>query len=144
MVAIMLDLLNPAPGDRILEIGTGCGYHAAVTAEVVGPENVCTVEYYDNLASQARETFSDLGYDAISVRVGDGREGWAQHAPYDGAYLTCAGATFPPAVLEQTRPGGVVLGPLGEDRQQLIRGIVGADDLRERESHGAVRFVPLQ
>jgi protein-L-isoaspartate(D-aspartate) O-methyltransferase len=144
MVAIMVELLDAKSGDRILEIGTGCGYHAAVAAEVVGPENVFTVEYHDGLAERARETLSELGYGAISVRVGDGREGWPENAPYDGAYLTCAGASFPPAVLEQVRLGGVVLGPIDEGRQRLIRGVVGEDGLREREQHGYVRFVPLQ
>jgi protein-L-isoaspartate(D-aspartate) O-methyltransferase len=144
MVAIMLDLLDPDPGDRLLEIGTGCGYHAAVTAEIVGPEHVFSVEYHDQLASRARETLAELGYGTISVRTGDGRDGWDQHAPYDGAYLTCAGASIPPAILAQTRRGGVVIAPIGDDRQHLIRGIVGKDDLRERDSHGSVRFVPLQ
>ena len=144
MVAIMADLLDPDPGDRILEVGTGCGYHAAVTAELVGPENVWTVEYHEDLAERAREILDELGYGAISVRAGDGREGWPEHAPYDGAYLTCAGSSFPSAVVEQIRSGGVVLGPIGDGRQRLIRGVVGEDELAERESHGYVRFVPLQ
>ncbi|MXR52459.1 protein-L-isoaspartate(D-aspartate) O-methyltransferase [Halovenus sp. WSH3] len=144
MVGVMLDLLAPDPGDRILEIGTGCGYHAAVTAEVVGPEEVFSVEYYDDLAARARETLDRLGYGEISVRAGDGRDGWADHAPYDAAYLTCAGESFPPALVEQVRPGGVVLGPIDDGRQRLVRGVVGEDGLRDREGHGYVRFVPLQ
>ena len=144
MVAIMADLLDPDPGDRILEVGTGCGYHAAVTAELVGPENVWTVEYHGDLAERARKIRDELGYGAISVRAGDGHDGWPEHAPYDGAYLTCAGSSLPSAVVEQIRSGGVVLGPIGDGRQRLIRGVVGEDELAEREPHGYVRFVPLQ
>ena len=90
MVAIMTDALALDRGERVLEVGTGCGYHAAVTAEVVGAENVYSVEYSDRLAETARETLGELGYDDVSVRVGDGRDGWAEHSPYDAAYLTCA------------------------------------------------------
>lgn len=144
MVAIMVDLLAPDPGDRVLEIGTGCGYHAAVTAELVGPDNVFSVEYHEDLAAQARETLDELGYGAISIRSGDGKEGWLEHAPYDCAYLTCAGSSFPSPVVEQIRSGGIVLGPIADGRQRLIRGVVGEDELDEREPHGYVRFVPLQ
>ena len=92
MVAVMVDLLDLDPGERVLEIGTGCGYHAAVTAEVVGAENVYTVEYHESLARQARERLARLGYGDISIRVGDGNRGWPDHALYDAAYLTAAPA----------------------------------------------------
>jgi protein-L-isoaspartate(D-aspartate) O-methyltransferase len=144
MVAIMTDLLGVSEGDRVLEIGTGCGYHAAVTAAVVGPENVYSVEYHDELAQRARETLDATGYGAVSVRAGDGRQGWPEHAPYDAAYLTCAASEFPEAVVEQVRPGGVVLGPLGDGSQVLVRGIKQSDGSLDRETHGHVRFVPLQ
>jgi len=144
MVAVMVELLDAEPGDRILEIGTGCGYHAAVIAEVVGPENVFTIEYHDDLAEQARDTLDELGYDTISVRTGDGRDGWAEHAPYDAAYLTCAGTSFPSAIVDHVEAGGTVLGPIDDGRQRLIRAVVGEGTLREREPHGYVRFVPLQ
>lgn len=144
MVAIMTELLALSEGDRVLEIGTGCGYHAAVTAEVVGPENVYSVEYHDDLAAQARETLAETGYGEISVRAGDGKQGWAEHAPYDRAYLTCAAPDFPPAVVDQVRSGGIVLGPIDGGRQELIRATVQEDGSLDRESHGPVRFVPLQ
>jgi protein-L-isoaspartate(D-aspartate) O-methyltransferase len=144
MVAIMTDLLGVSEGDRVLEIGTGCGYHAAVTAAVVGPENVYSVEYHDELAQRARETLDATGYGAVSVRAGDGRQGWPEHALYDAAYLTCAASEFPEAVVEQVRPGGVVLGPLGDGSQVLVRGIKQSDGSLDRETHGHVRFVPLQ
>lgn len=143
MVAVMTDLLALDAGDRVLEIGTGCGYHAAVTAEVVGPDNVKSVEYHDSLAETARERFARLGY-AVDVRVGDGHDGWADHAPYDAAYLTCASPELPDSVVEQVRPGGRLVAPLGRHRQTLVRATKRADGRLDREEHGGVRFVPMQ
>ncbi|QLH80183.1 protein-L-isoaspartate(D-aspartate) O-methyltransferase [Halosimplex pelagicum] len=144
MVAIMADLLDPAPGDDVLEVGTGCGYHAAVTAELVGAEHVFSVEYHDSLADEARERLDRLGYGEVSVRAGDGKDGWADHAPYDRAYLTCAGPELPEAVVEQVRPGGYLLAPIGDRRQTLVRARRRADGSLERDEHGGVRFVELQ
>jgi protein-L-isoaspartate(D-aspartate) O-methyltransferase len=144
MVAIMTDLLELDPGHAVLEIGTGCGYHAAVTAEVVGPERVYSVEYHDRLAQRARERLAATGYGAVSVRSGDGREGWPEHAPYDRAYLTCAASSFPSAVVDQVRPGGLVLAPLGNGGQVLARARKREDGSLKREHHGRVRFVPMQ
>ena len=144
MVAIMADLLELDPGDDVLEIGTGCGYHAAVTAELVGDEGVYSVEYHDSLAREAHERLVDLGYGDVSVRAGDGREGWPDHAPYDRAYLTCAAAELPEAVVEQVRPGGYVLAPVGTGRQTLVRARRRADGSLDRETHGGVRFVRMQ
>ncbi|WP_435117466.1 protein-L-isoaspartate(D-aspartate) O-methyltransferase [Halolamina sp. C58] len=143
MVVVMVDRLRLEPGDQVLEIGTGCGYHAAVTAEVVGEENVFSVEYVPELADRARETFDRLGYD-IAVRTGDGHEGWPEHAPYDAAYLTCAAEAVPSAVVEQVRPGGRVLAPVGSARQELVRLTVREDGRTERETFGGVRFVRMQ
>jgi protein-L-isoaspartate(D-aspartate) O-methyltransferase len=141
MVAIMADLLDVVPGDRVLEIGTGCGYHAAVTAEL-GAE-VYSVEYHDDLAASARERLAALGYD-VAVRAGDGREGWPEQAPYDACYLTCAAPAVPDALFAQVRPGGVLLAPVGKHSQRLVRFVVGEDgEVRERTDHGGVRFVPL-
>ncbi|WP_135829650.1 protein-L-isoaspartate(D-aspartate) O-methyltransferase [Halorussus halobius] len=148
MVAMMVDLLDLDPGERVLEVGTGCGYHAAATAEVVGAENVYSVEYHDSLAASARERLADLGYGDVSVRVGDGREGWPEPAPYDAAYLTCAARAFPEAVVEQVRPAGRLLAPLETgDRprsQRLVFARRRADGSLDREPHGRVRFVPMQ
>ena len=144
MVAIMTDLLDLREVDRVLEVGTGCGYHAAVTAEAAEAETVYSVEYYDPLAHRARETLAEAGYGEVSVRVGDGKQGWPEHAPYDRAYLTCAAEDFPAAVVEQVRTGGVVLAPIGTSRQVLVRARKRADGSLDRERHGHVRFVPLQ
>ena len=140
MVAIMCNLLALSPDDRVLEIGTGCGYHAAVTAELC--TEVYSVEYHGRLARATRERLANLGYD-IRVRTGDGREGWPEHAPYDACYLTCAAEEVPDALFEQVRPGGVLLAPVGDRVQQLVRFVVGESGVRERSEHGGVRFVPL-
>ncbi|MFB6074327.1 MAG: protein-L-isoaspartate(D-aspartate) O-methyltransferase [Haloarculaceae archaeon] len=144
MVAVMADLLDLAPGDAVLEVGTGCGYHAAVTADIVGAEHVHSVEYRERLAERARETLAGTGDGAVSVRVGDGREGWPEHAPYDRAYLTCAAEQFPPAVVEQVRLGGLLVAPIGDRRQVLVRARRRADGSLDRERHGGVRFVEMQ
>ncbi|MFB6302538.1 MAG: protein-L-isoaspartate(D-aspartate) O-methyltransferase [Haloferacaceae archaeon] len=144
MVAIMTDALALDPGDRVLEIGTGCGYHAAVTAEAVGEAGaVYSVEYESELAAEARERFDCLGYD-VDVRVGDGHEGWPEHAPYDAAYLTCAPSAVPDAIVEQVHPGGRVLAPVGTARQRLVRLTRRADGSVAEEDLGGVRFVTMQ
>ncbi|WP_435180284.1 protein-L-isoaspartate(D-aspartate) O-methyltransferase [Halorussus sp. AFM4] len=149
MVAAMVDMLDLDAGEAVLEIGTGCGYHAAVTAEVVGPEHVYSVEYHESLAREARDRLDRLGYGGVSVRVGDGRRGWADHAPYDAAYLTAAPADFPPAVVEQVRPEGRLLAPLDATGgpaagQRLVFARRRADGSLDREPRGRVRFVPMQ
>jgi protein-L-isoaspartate(D-aspartate) O-methyltransferase len=143
MVAMMTDLLAPDAGDRVLEIGTGCGYHAAVTSEVVDPGTVYSVEVEPELARTARGRLDRLGYD-VRVRVGDGFAGWPEHAPYDGAYLTCAPESVPDAVVEQVRPGGRIVAPVGRGRQRLVRLTRRADGGVDSETHGAVRFVPMR
>ncbi|PSQ08707.1 protein-L-isoaspartate O-methyltransferase [Halobacteriales archaeon QS_5_70_15] len=142
MVGVMCDRLALETGERILEVGTGCGYHAAVTAEIVGPGNVYTVEYHEDLAREAEVRLDRLGYD-VHVRAGDGREGWPEAAPFDAAYLTCAAPEFPRKVVEQVRPGGRLLAPMGRNRQTLVSAWKRADGSLDREEHGAVRFVPL-
>ncbi|WP_286667814.1 protein-L-isoaspartate(D-aspartate) O-methyltransferase [Haloglomus salinum] len=142
MVAVMAELLDVDAGDRVLEIGTGCGYHAAVTAEL-GAE-VYSIEFEPRLAREARERLDRLGYD-VRVREGDGHEGWPEHAPYDAAYLTCAAGEFPEAVVEQVRPGGTLLAPLSDGvGQTLVEATPRADGSLDRESHGGVRFVEMR
>lgn len=143
MVGLMCDILAADSGDAILEIGTGCGYHAAVTAEIVGPENVHTVEYVESLAETARERFERLGYSEIHVRTGNGWNGWPEHAPYDGAYLTCGAPELPERVVEQLRSGGRIVAPIGTTRQTLLEAVRTESGL-DRRTHGGVRFVPMQ
>ncbi|AGB36073.1 protein-L-isoaspartate(D-aspartate) O-methyltransferase [Natronococcus occultus] len=144
MVAIMADTLALDPGADVLEIGTGCGYHAAVTAEIVGADHVYSVEYGTELAEDARERLAETGYGDVSVRVGDGREGWAEHAPYDAAYFTCATPELPDPVVEQVRPDGRLLAPIGTGFQTLVLAEKRADGSLERTEHGGVRFVRMR
>jgi protein-L-isoaspartate(D-aspartate) O-methyltransferase len=145
MVAIICDLLDADPGDDVLEVGTGCGYHVAVTAELVAPGTVYTVEYVPELAQDAPARLDRLGYDNVVVHEGDGHEGWPEHAPYDAAYLTAAPAAVPDPVIEQVRPGGRVVAPVGRRGrgQELVALDVGEDGV-ERHEEGAVRFVPMR
>jgi len=144
MVAVMTDLLEVGAGDRVFEVGTGCGYHAAVVAEIVGPGNLYTAEYVPELADAARERLANLGYD-ITVRTGDGRTAYSDEQPFDAAYLTCAASDgVPEAVIERVRTGGRVIAPIGDrDAQRLVRLTARADGI-DREDHGGVRFVPMQ
>ncbi|MFB6072030.1 MAG: protein-L-isoaspartate(D-aspartate) O-methyltransferase [Halobacterium sp.] len=144
MVAIMASELDLRDGEAVLEVGAGCGYHAAVTAELVGAAHVYSVEYVAELAERARETLADAGYGGVSIRVGDGHEGWAEHAPYDAAYLTCAAPEFPDAVVDQVRAGGRLLAPIGERRQRLVLAEKTDDGSLDRSDEGAVRFVRMQ
>ncbi|MFW6152889.1 MAG: protein-L-isoaspartate(D-aspartate) O-methyltransferase [Halobacteriota archaeon] len=144
MVATMVDLLALESDDRVLEIGTGCGYHAAVTAEVVGASNVYSIEVSPPLAEEARERLTTLGYGDISIALGDGSEGWPEEAPFDAIYLTCATPSIPDALLEQVRPGGRLLAPVGSYRQELVRITIDTDGTCHREHHGGVRFVPMR
>ena len=149
MVAMICSLIEAGAGDDVLEVGTGCGYHAAVTAELVAPGRVSSVEYDPDLADGARERLDRLGYDAVRVRAGDGRGGWPDHAPYDAAYLACATPAVPDAVVEQVREGGVVVAPVESDGgpfrggQRLVRLRVRPDGV-DREDHGEVRFVRMR
>lgn len=115
--ALMLDLLEIEDGSRVLEVGTGLGYQAAVMAEMGA--KVFTIDVVEEFAEAAQERFAALGYQ-IEVRVGDGSRGWAEHAPYDRILVTAAAAEPPPALIEQLGLGGRMVVPLGsEDVQQL-------------------------
>lgn len=144
MVAIMAEELDLETGERVLEIGTGCGYHAAVTAELVGSETVYSVEYYEQLAREARDRLDRLGYEDISIRVGDGREGWADRAPFDAVYFTCAAADFPDPVVDQVRVGGQLLAPIGTRSQWLVSARKQPDGSLDRDRLSRVRFVQMK
>ncbi|HEU4704474.1 MAG TPA: protein-L-isoaspartate(D-aspartate) O-methyltransferase [Sphingomicrobium sp.] len=115
--ALMLDLLGIEPGARLLEVGTGLGYQAAVMADMGA--QVWSVEVVEEFAEAASDRFAALGYD-VEVRVGDGSRGWADHAPFDSVLVTAAAESPPQALVEQLRPGGRMVIPLGgKDIQQL-------------------------
>ena len=140
IVAYMTEALELAPGDRVLEIGTGSGYQTAVLAEIA--REVYTVETIGSLAARARRLLDELGYDNISYRVGDGSEGWPERAPYDAIIVTAAPETLPPALAGQLAEGGRLVAPVGRGIQRLV--LVRARG-GETTTHDLldVRFVPM-
>jgi protein-L-isoaspartate(D-aspartate) O-methyltransferase len=145
MVGFMTQALELQTTDKVLEIGSGSGYQAAILAELAS--EVFTVEIRAPLARQAEATLARLGYRRIQIKVGDGYHGWAEHAPYDAIIATCASERIPPALIEQLRPGGrltIPLGPGSDDLggQELIVARKTSAGLRE-ETRMPVRFVPM-
>jgi len=143
IVAIMTELLSLSAADTVLEIGTGCGYQAAVIARLA--RAVYSVEVVPDLAAATRTRLTRLGVDNVSVHVGDGRLGWPEHAPYDGVIVTAAGGEIPPALIEQLGPGGRLVAPVGDDRwsQRLVRLTKSADGTVAQRDMLPVAFVPL-
>jgi protein-L-isoaspartate(D-aspartate) O-methyltransferase len=144
MVAAMSELLALSPGDRVLEIGTGSGYQAAVLAELVKPAGeVFTIERLPELSDTARWVLHELGYDHVRFRVGDGSLGWAEFAPYNAVILTAGGPDVPPALIEQLAEGGRFVGPVGPpDVQTLVRWTRRGGEIL-KENLFDCRFVPL-
>jgi protein-L-isoaspartate(D-aspartate) O-methyltransferase len=141
IVALMTATAGLSPGSRVLEVGTGSGYQAAVLAEIV--ERVCTVEIRPSLYRSARERLARLRYSNVECRLGDGHLGWAEFAPFDAILVTAAPPhDVPPALIEQLAHGGRLVVPVGERDQQLIRLDKHAGGVARR-TVTAVRFVPL-
>lgn len=120
IVALMTDLLAPGNDSELLEIGTGSGYHTAVLAGLA--RRVYTMELIVPLAEQARTRLARLGYKNIEINIGNGYFGWAAHAPYDGILLTAAVPEVPGQIIEQLKPGGRLVAPVGlpGDKQELL------------------------
>lgn len=143
IVALMTDLLEPEPGDVVLEVGTGSGYQAAILSGLVG--HVYTIEIIEALAEQGSDRLQELGYDNVTTRLGDGYFGWEEHAPFDGIIVTAAATHVPPPLIAQLKAGGRMVIPVGGRfaTQWLL--------LIEKEDDGSVvtrqvtpvRFVPL-
>jgi protein-L-isoaspartate(D-aspartate) O-methyltransferase len=140
IVAFMSQALDLQPDDRVLEIGTGSGYQAAVLAGLVA--EVYTIEIVEPLGLAARETLEALGCENVHVRIGDGYAGWPTAAPFDKIMLTAAPAEVPMPLLEQMAVGGLLVAPVGELRQELVLIRRHAQGW-ERESLIGVRFVPM-
>jgi protein-L-isoaspartate(D-aspartate) O-methyltransferase len=140
--ALMIDLLDLKPGERVLEVGTGLGYQAAVMAELGA--DVFSVEVVEEFAEAAAVRFAALGT-AVQVRVGDGSRGWAEHAPFAAMLVTAAADEVPPALLRQLAEGGRMVLPLGSgEAQQLTVLRKGADGASEQRSVMPVRFTRLE
>jgi protein-L-isoaspartate(D-aspartate) O-methyltransferase len=140
IVAYMTEALEPAPKARVLEVGTGSGYQAAVLGELVA--EVYTVEIVPELARRAAMVLRDLGYSNVHVRDGDGYAGWTEHAPFDAVIVTAAPDHIPKPLVDQLAMGGRLVVPVGTVEQYLLVLTRTADGLRE-ESRLPVRFVPL-
>lgn len=139
IVALMTELAALKPGDRVLEVGTGSGYQAAVLAEL-GAE-VFSIEIIEPLAAQAEETLERLGY-TVRVRAGDGYQGWPEQAPFDAVIVTAAPPEVPEPLRQQLRQGGRLIIPVGTHFQELRRITRTASGFRE-DSILPVRFVPM-
>lgn len=143
IVALMSQMLELEAGERVLEIGTGSGYQAAVLSELT--PHVFTIEIVEALGQQARRRFDTLGYSTIQTRIGDGYQGWPEHAPFDAIILTAAPPSIPQPLLRQLAPGGVLVAPLGRagQVQMLTKVVKNADGQIERTQQIPVRFVPM-
>lgn len=143
IVAVMTDLLKPARGQRVLEIGTGSGYQAAVLAELV--DRVYTIEIIEPLARSARERLARLGYGNVEARTGDGYYGWEEQAPFDGIVVTAAAGHVPPPLIRQLKPGGRMVIPVGSrfTVQYLVVVEKTADGAVTTRQLLPVAFVPL-
>jgi protein-L-isoaspartate(D-aspartate) O-methyltransferase len=143
IVALMTELLAPAKKHRVLEIGAGSGYQAAILGQLAA--EVYTVEIVPELARSAAKTLHDLGYANITVRQGDGYRGWPERAPFDGIIVTAAPPEVPAALITQLSRGGRLVAPIGSQwMQELIVIEKKADGTISRQSVGAVRFVPMK
>ncbi|WP_456441179.1 protein-L-isoaspartate(D-aspartate) O-methyltransferase [Caldithrix abyssi] len=140
IVAFMTEQLHLKPTDRVLEIGTGSGYQAAVLAEIV--DSVYTIEIVPELARIARERLQELGYDNVQVKQGDGYNGWPEKAPFDAIIVTAAPPNIPPPLLEQLKIGGVMVLPVGEYVQELVV-VQKSDEGISMRNVLPVRFVPM-
>ncbi|MFP3909190.1 MAG: protein-L-isoaspartate O-methyltransferase [Halobacteriota archaeon] len=144
MVAIMCNLLDLQKGDKVLEVGGGRGYHAAVVAEIVGKEGkVIAMEIKSELARISQETLENLGYYNVRVITGDGSKGYPPESPFDKIYVTASAPEIPEPLMEQLKPGGKMVIPIGEYMQYLY--VVEKDDQGNinKRNWGGVRFVPL-
>jgi protein-L-isoaspartate(D-aspartate) O-methyltransferase len=143
IVALMSELLDVQPGHRVLEIGTGLGYHAAILTRLAGP--LCSVELIPELARGAERRLRRLAYAEVAIKVGNGRLGWPERGPFDRIIVTAAPDLIPPALLQQLAPGGRMVIPCGiPDRQALV--LVERDEAGRTTTREvlAVRFAELE
>ena len=143
IVALSADLIAPQRGHTVLEIGTGSGYQAAILAEIV--QQVYTIEIVEALGRGAEARLREMGYRNVEVRIGDGYAGWPEKAPFDGIVVTAAAPRVPQTLIDQLKPGGRLVIPVGErwEVQQLLLITKKADGTTERRNVLPVRFVPL-
>lgn len=141
VVAFMTEKLGPNPSDRVLEIGTGSGYQAAVLAEIV--KEVYSIEIVEALATRAAADLKRVGYTNVFVRAGDGYKGWPEAAPFDAIIVTCAPERIPPELQQQLKEGGRMIIPVGSAGDQQLILLVKADGKVTTKAVLPVRFVPM-
>ncbi len=141
VVAFMTEQLDPQPGDRVLEVGTGSGYQAAVLSGLV--DEVYTVEIVEALARRAARTLQSLGYENVHTKIGDGYSGWPEHAPFDKIIVTCSPEDIPQPLVRQLAEGGRIIVPLGERFQQTLYLFGKAGGHLHREALQTTFFVPM-
>jgi protein-L-isoaspartate(D-aspartate) O-methyltransferase len=141
IVAFMTEQLRPEPQDRVLEIGTGSGYQAAILAELVA--EVYSIEIIEPLAKTAESTLQRLGYKNVQVKVADGYKGWPEHAPFDVIIVTCAPDHVPQPLIDQLKEGGRMIIPLGPFGDQDLYLLEKKNGQLERRAVSPVRFVPM-
>ncbi len=141
IVALMTEEMHLSCADRVLEVGTGSGYQAAVLAEIVA--DVYTVEIVEPLGEIARGRLEGLGYENVHVRIGDGYEGWAEHAPFDRIIVTCAPTEIPQPLVDQLKEGGIMVIPVGNAGFQYLYRVKKYMGEAETEKVIPVSFVPL-
>ncbi len=142
MVAIMCDVLDVRDGDKVLDVGTGWGYHAALLSVLAGQGTVFTIERIPELAEHARKILAELGFNNVTVITGDGSEGLPEHAPYDRINVAAAAPQVPPALAEQLAEGGRMVVPVGRYLQELVL-VEKKNGKIQASQKGGVAFVPL-
>ena len=141
IVAFMTEQLRPKPGDRVLEIGSGSGYQAAILAELV--TEVYTIEIVEPLAKTAEATLQRLGYKNVHLKVGDGYKGWPEEAPFDAIIVTCAPDKVPQPLVDQLKDGGRMVIPVGERFAQQLYLLEKKNGQLKESVTLPVRFVPM-
>ncbi len=141
IVAFMTEAIRPQPGEKILEIGAGSGYQAAILAQMGA--DVYTIEIVEPLAEMARQTLERLGFKNAQVMHGDGFRGWPEHAPFDAIIVTCAPDKIPPDLVAQLKDGGRMIIPVGGGMNQELVLLRKKGDKVEKQSVLPVRFVPM-
>jgi protein-L-isoaspartate(D-aspartate) O-methyltransferase len=142
IVGFMTEQLHPQPTDKVLEIGTGSGYQAAILSPLVS--EVYSIEIIEPLGKQAEERLKRLGYKNVHCKVGDGYQGWAEHAPFDKIIVTCSPENIPVPLAEQLKEGGKMVIPLGERYQQSLCLVTKENGELKKEVLESTFFIPMR